>query len=212
MRFSIVMPTFNRPAFVVEAVNAILSQSFTDFELIIKDGGDSIFHLLPKDPRIVYIHGKDKGITDAMNQAMKISKGEIINWSNDDDQMSPGILEMVDKQISDHKWLYGRIIMDNGIQKLLYGEPWNFEQLKHGNFVPQPSVFWKREAMEEVGFMDETQDLVSDYEYWLRLGSRFEPKFIEEPMANYRIHKDQITSRIPHQQLAQAAIVRQKYL
>ena len=56
--------------------------------------------------------------------------------------------------------------------------------------------------------MDEENDLVSDYDYWLRLGSKFNPKFLDMIMAEYRIHDGQITSRIPQEQLAQADNVR----
>lgn len=68
---SVLMPTFNRPNFIRGAVEAILAQDYPDFEIIVKDGGESIEHLLPSDPRVKYIWNKDRGITDAMNQAMK---------------------------------------------------------------------------------------------------------------------------------------------
>ena len=209
---SVLIPTFNRPQFIVGAVEAILNQSYKDFEIIIKDGGESIEHLLPKDPRIKYIWNKDRGITDAMNQAMRVATGDIFVWANDDDRITPDTFQYVVDNIGDAKWAYGFIRMTNGQSDLVWGETWNYEKLKQNNIVPQPSVYWTREAYEEVGEMSEDQDLTSDYEYWLRLGSRFEPKFFDRIMADYTIHADQITQKIMGEQLRQANETKKKYV
>lgn len=211
MKISVLIPTFNRPQFIRGAVDAILEQE-GDFEIIIKDGGESIEHLLPKDPRIKYIWNKDRGITDAMNQAMKVAKGDIFVWANDDDRITPGTFKYVLENIGDAKWAYGYIKMTNGKDEMRWGEEWDYKKLKQNNIVPQPSVYWTREAYEEVGEMCEEQDLTSDYEYWLRLGSKYEPKFFDRIMADYTIHKDQITQKIMGEQLKQAGETKKKYV
>lgn len=202
------MPTFNRRDLILESVNSVLSQDYDDFELIIKDGGEPIFDILPKDPRIKYIWGKDRGITDAMNQAMKIAEGDVFNWCNDDDLMKEGTLKYISENLGDSKWCFGKIEQSNGE---VSGRAWNLNEMLRRNIVPQPSVFWTREAMNEVGLMSEDEDLVSDYEYWLRLGSKFEPLFLDRVMALYRIHPNQITATIPQEQLAQAGRVAKRY-
>lgn len=209
MKISVLIPTYNRPQFIRGAIDAILSQD-GDFEIIVKDGGDSIEHLLPKDDRIKYIWNKDRGITDAMNQAMRVATGDVFVWANDDDRISEDTFKFV-KQNLRKKWGYGLIRMTNGKESMLWGEPWNYEKLKRGNFVPQPSVYWTREAYEAVGEMSEENDLVSDYEYWLRLGSKFEPDFWNRIMADYTIHSDQITQKITGEQLRQAENVKKLY-
>ena len=212
MKISVLIPTFNRPQFIIGAIDAILAQDYSDFEIIVKDGGESIEHLLPKDDRIKYIWNKDRGITDAMNQAMKVSTGDIFVWANDDDRITSGAFQYVIDNIGDAKWAYGYIRMTNGKDEIRWGEPWNYERLKKNNIVPQPSVYWTREAYEEVGEMCEDQDLTSDYEYWLRLGDKFEPKFFDRIMADYTIHKDQITQKIMGEQLRQANETKKKYV
>lgn len=206
---SVLIPTFNRPDFIRGAVDAILSQDYPDFEIIIKDGGDSIEHLLPTDPRVRYIHNKDRGITDAMNQAMRAAKGDIFVWANDDDRIAPGTFKYVVDNIGDKKWLAGKIETTTG-QKM--GGYYDYNELLKYNIIPQPAVYWTREAYEEVGEMSEEEDLVSDYEYWLRLGAKFTPFVSDRILATYTIHKDQITSKIPHEQLSQAAKVSKKYV
>jgi len=211
MKISILCPTFNRPDFIVKAVEAVLNQDYQDFEIIIKDGGEPIGHLLPKDDRIKYIWNKDRVITDAMNQAMKAATGDVFVWANDDDRISEGTLKFVSENLGKHKWGYGYIEMVKGDAGMLWGDEWSYQRLLKQNFVPQPSVYWKREVYEEMGEMDETNDLVSDYEYWLRIGSKYKPVFWNRIMAYYTIHKDQITQKIMAEQLRQANEVRKKY-
>ena len=212
MKISALIPTFNRPKFIVNAIKAILDQDYDDFEIIIKDGGEPIKHLLPDDKRIKYIWNKDRGITDAMNQAMRVATGDVFVWANDDDRIAKGTFKFVSKNLKDNdKWGYGLIEMINGDVKMIWGDEWNYERLLKQNFVPQPSVYWKREVYEEMGEMDETNDLVSDYEYWLRIGSKYKPVFWNRIMAYYTIHKDQITQKIMAEQLRQANEVRKKY-
>jgi len=201
------MPTFNRPKFVGEAVNAILKQE-GDFEIIVKDGGDSIKHLLPEDDRIIYIHNKDRGITDAMNQAMKVATGDIFVWANDDDRITEGTFKFVRDNIEDYKWLVGKIKLTSGQQM---GGMFDYDELLKGNIISQPAVYWTKQAYNKLGEMDEENDLVSDYEYWLRLGSRYKPKVVDRILAEYTIHDDQITHKIPQQQATQANNVRRKY-
>ncbi len=211
-KFSIIIPTFNRGSFILGAVNAILQQDYENFEIIIKDGGTNpVFNLLPQDPRIIYVWGKDRGITDAMNQGMRLATGDIFSWANDDDRMAEGTLSFVAENMLDNKWGYGRILMKSEKDSLVWGEPWNFQQLKEGNFVPQPSVYWTREALNEVGYMSEEEDLTSDYEFWLRLGSKFTPIFWDRIMAYYTIHPNQITQSRQREQLLQAKRTAAKY-
>jgi glycosyltransferase involved in cell wall biosynthesis len=207
MKISALMPTFNRREFIQEAIASVLSQD-VDLELIIKDGGRRVADLIPDDPRITYIWNKDRGITDAINQAMRVANGDIMVWTNDDDIVEPGAFKKVLEQIGDAKWLIGKMKTSKG---QVSGGGYHHNDMIKCNHVCQPTVYWTREAYEAVGPMDEENDLVSDYEYWLRLGSRYEPKLIEDILATYRIHPDQITSKIPHEQLSQSSKVSKKY-
>jgi hypothetical protein len=56
------------------------------------------------------------------------------------------------------------------------------------NFISQMTVFRTREAFIEVGFFDEDEHLCMDYEYWLRLGKKYTPAYIDEYLANFRFY------------------------
>jgi len=206
------MPTLgDRPEFILKAVQSILDQDFADFELIIKDGikNQSLVSILPKDPRIVYIREEDSGLGNALNQGFSIAKGDIFNESNDDDLMAPGTLKLIDEQMGRHNWVYGNIQFSDG---RLMGAPFDYEALKRGNYIPQPAVFFSKEAWKLAGQWDEIHNFASDYEYWLRLGGMFKPKYIDAILAFYTSHPGQITAKHLEKQLSDAREVQEKYI
>ena len=103
MKFSIVIPTYNRKDVLSRAINSVLAQSFTDWELIIVDDGstDGTKDFLEKiqDERIVKIYQENKGRISARNEGMKKAQGEWICWLDSDDAYLPTYLESLNKEI-----------------------------------------------------------------------------------------------------------------
>ena len=193
MKFSIIMPTFNRPELINRSIISILNQNYKDWELIIQNGGEKLY--LPyEDKRIKLFNEKDSGITDAMNRGMKRATGDVFCWCNDNDEMAEGTLKWVSENL-EKDWGYGLINMTDGNGGHLWGDirpERTLQDLLGGNFVPQPSVFWTRKAYEEVGEMSKDHDLTSDYDYWIRLWKFQEPQKFERVMADYNLHPKQI--------------------
>jgi len=103
--FSIITVTLNPGDDLKRTVESVLKQDFRDFELIIKDGGstDGTEHLQWDDDRIHRITRSDKGIFDAMNQALDLATGEYINFLNAGDLLySPEVLQIAATAINNH--------------------------------------------------------------------------------------------------------------
>jgi len=84
---SCIMPTFDRRAFIPQAVGCFLAQDYPNLELVVvDDGNDPIADLLPSDPRIVYHRPASRmSIGAKRNQACERARGEIIvHWDDDD--------------------------------------------------------------------------------------------------------------------------------
>ena len=206
------MPTMGTRETITRAVDAILAQDYQDWELIIQNGGETKLISERNDTRIKIFNEKDSGITDAMNKGMAKATGDIFNWQNDDDAMTLGTLTFVVDKLKGHEWVYGYINMTDGANGHLWGTQWHgINQLIAGNHVPQPSVYWTRKAYETIGKMDESHDLTSDYDYWIRLGKAFEPLFVNRVMADYYLHPDQITQKDHAEQIRQAKETSKKY-
>ena len=79
---SVVIPTYNRAHLLKDAIQSVLVQTFTDFEIIIVDDGstDDTRELINSfdDPRIRYVKQENAGVSAARNRAMELATGELI--------------------------------------------------------------------------------------------------------------------------------------
>lgn len=96
-RVSVIMAAYNAEAFIVEAVESVFAQTYSDWELIISDDGSTdstaeLAHALAeRDPdRVRVVHGeRNQGKPFALNRALAIHRGELIAWLDGDDVMLP---------------------------------------------------------------------------------------------------------------------------
>ncbi|MBR4327909.1 MAG: glycosyltransferase [Bacteroidales bacterium] len=99
IKVSVIMPVYNSGKYLKTAVESILSQSLTDFELILVDDGstdgspDVCDWYASNDNRVIVIHQENGGISNARNAALKIAKGEYVAFCDHDDEYLPGLLE-----------------------------------------------------------------------------------------------------------------------
>ncbi|OSZ79576.1 hypothetical protein CAP35_15395 [Chitinophagaceae bacterium IBVUCB1] len=97
-KISIIMPAYNAEAYIKEAIDSVLQQSFTDFEfIIINDGSkDGTLEVIKQytDYRIKLIDQPNKGLIDTLNDAIKIAKSDIIARMDADDICFPDRLQI----------------------------------------------------------------------------------------------------------------------
>lgn len=94
MKFSIIIPIYKVEKYLHECVDSVLSQSFTDFEVILVDDGspdncpEICDEYASKDSRIKVIHQKNAGLACARNAGISVAKGEYILCIDSDDYLS----------------------------------------------------------------------------------------------------------------------------
>jgi glycosyltransferase involved in cell wall biosynthesis len=107
---SIIIPTFNRAHLIGETLNSISGQTYTNWECIVVNDSSTddtetvVMDYVKKDARFQYYKrpiSKTKGANACRNYGFEISKGEYINWFDDDDVMLPDFLADKMKLISD---------------------------------------------------------------------------------------------------------------
>lgn len=95
---SIIMPVYNSEEYVGNAVESILRQDFTDFELLLVDDGSSdksgeiCDRYAESDSRVRVIHQENGGICKARNRALREAKGKYVAFSDNDDEYLTGLL------------------------------------------------------------------------------------------------------------------------
>jgi glycosyltransferase involved in cell wall biosynthesis len=97
---SVGMPAYNSEQYIRDAIESILNQTFTDFELIISDNASTDSTQLiceeyaSKDPRVRYIRNDvNIGVADNYNAAFKLSKGKYFKWASSNDYCAPNFFE-----------------------------------------------------------------------------------------------------------------------
>lgn len=186
MKVSVIIATKDRPDRLTVAVSRILNQKFDgELEVIIKDASADP-HPVCDDPRVIYVPGPDDSIAQGFNQAAAHATGDVMHNANDDDLMRPGAIKSALKSLDqyDAMWTYGCLLYETeepGGRRVQHRRdphgawPWDPEEMMRQNCVHQPTVFYRREAWEELGPFNETFRYAYDYEFWGRLGSRYTP-------------------------------------
>jgi glycosyltransferase involved in cell wall biosynthesis len=110
MFFSVIIPTYNRPDRIFNAVKSVLNQSFLDFEIVIVNDGSSIEYVefeefLKNEPKINYIKQSNTYLASARNTGMKHAKGDFICFLDDDDVYLPNHLIALNDLIVSHNML-----------------------------------------------------------------------------------------------------------
>ena len=94
---SIITPSYNQAQFLEQTILSVLNQTYKNIEYFVMDGGsnDGSLDIIKKyDANITYWQSKpDLGQADAINQAFKMCKGEIIAFINSDDLLMPNAVE-----------------------------------------------------------------------------------------------------------------------
>lgn len=184
MKFSVVIPTYNRADFIDKTINSILNQSYQKFEILVIDDGstDNTEDIVKniKDPRIFYYKKENAERGAARNYGAKKASGDFINFFDSDDLAYSNHLETAKKIIKTNENLnvfhLGYDIKDlkgNLERKSTTIDNIN-KQLVCGNLLSCNGVFIKKEIALENPF-NETRALSAseDYLLWLQLASQY---------------------------------------
>ena len=137
MKVSIVTPSFNQGQFIERTLQSVASQSGVEIEHVVFDGGstDNTVDILGNfTPSVNWVSKKDRGQTDAVNQGIRATDGEIIGWLNSDDIYYPGAIAQVVAFFTTHPdidVIYGmadHIDINDKSFESYPTEPWNYER------------------------------------------------------------------------------------
>jgi len=226
MKISVIIPSYNTGKYIRQAISSVIMQPCA-VECIVIDGGstDNTLDILKSyGDRIKWVSEPDNGETSAINKGLRIATGEVVAWLDADDIYLSGALHYVRSHFNlrqDSKWAYGKclIIDKDGKEtshvitkfKEIFQPRYSYDKLLVLDFIAQPSTFWRRELLNELGYLDETENLVMDYEYWLRIGAKYQPTFINHYLACWRSHSESATSKELAQDMKDALRVSRQY-
>lgn len=229
LRVSVIIPTYNRPKDVLNAVDSALNQSRQPNEIIIvNDGCDNeVLKNLQNNPIVTVINNEtSRGANYSRNRGAKHSSGDVLMFLDDDDTWE---IEKVQEQITVFKrWAHvdlvfsGRLVVyaenrDKVIYKIAAKVPQEnyFKSILEGNFIgTTSSVAIRRETFFQAGMFDESLPAMQDYDLWIRVCKIGEIQSDEKFNVRYTISMNKNNKRISNSginQITAAQIMLKKY-
>lgn len=175
---SVVTPVLDRVSTISACIASVANQTHAPIEHIVVDGGssDGTLQVLERHvaPGFRWMSEPDDGMYDAINKGLRLAQGEIVSYLNSDDLYLPWSIEVAVSGLQGGADLvYGDLAVlhrdreTSGLFIQFYRD-FDLRYYTHVATIGQPTVFWRRSLVEEIGPFDSTFRLVGDCEYWLR--------------------------------------------
>lgn len=205
-RVSVIIPTYNRGAFLEETVSSALAQTFTNWEILVVDDGSTDHTesvLAPYADALRYVRIAHSGVSAARNVGIRETGGEWVAFLDSDDLWLPKKLERQIRALqsspeiplcyTDEIWIrHGRRVNPRARHQKYSG--WIFERCLPLCIISPSSALIRRDLFEEVGAFDETLPACEDYDLWLRITLRYPVLLVEEKLIIKRGgHRDQLS-------------------
>ncbi|MFT3782013.1 MAG: glycosyltransferase family 2 protein [Nibricoccus sp.] len=196
-RITVVMPSYQQASFLEEAIRSVLLQNYPNLEFMVNDGGSSDGSVAILERYRAFLtaaeSAPDGGQGAAINKGLDRGTGEILGWLNSDDFYLPGALFSVAVRFmhGDADLVYGdafNLHADDGEKLEYWGGYWVRRQfLQFGGLLPSHATFWSRTIHERIW---EELNCNVDGELWQRLVPGRRVRYLPQPLAVFRLHKD----------------------
>lgn len=200
---SVVLPVYNCQDYVLAAINSILEQTFSDFELLVIDDAstDQTPHLIRtlRDPRLQLIEKpQNSGYTDSLNYGISIAKGAYIaRMDADDISLSNRFAKQIEFLETHPKAiLCGSAYRILGTQQQIF-VPEEHQDIKsallRASCFAHPSVMMRKSALGPFPVYNKAFEPAEDYDLWTRLVVAGELHNLPEVLLEYRVHEQQVS-------------------
>jgi glycosyltransferase involved in cell wall biosynthesis len=202
-RVSVIIPTYNRADYLVEAINSVLAQTFQDFEVIVVDDGstDDTYAAIANigDPRVRYFYQTNAERSAARNRGAQETNGEYFVFLDSDDWLLPHMLQVcidcLDRQDSVGLVACGYEYVDEHRNLIRRDKPWvnypsiDVQSLLFRGLTAIHGVMIRRAWFERIDGFDPRYSGPEDMDFWFRLSIEGCPIVWEKAIVcQYRIH------------------------
>ncbi len=212
---SVIIPTFNRAAYLKEAVQSVLAQDCfcerdegPSFEIIVVDDGSTdatceVVRSFSRDIR--YIYQNNRGVSAARNVGLQHATGEYIAYLDSDDlwnkdkigiQMS--LMESIPRAMmcyTEEIWIRNGVFVNPKKRHRKYSG-WIFDKVLPLCLISLSSALFRREVFARIGTFDEDLPVCEDYDFGIRLAHKYPVYFLTRPLIVKRGgHEDQLSRK-----------------
>lgn len=199
---SVVIPTWNRPAYLREALESVFAQTFTDYEVIVVDDGST--DETPQvarsfGERVRIVRQKHQGPGAARNRGVEEARGKYIAFLDSDDIWLPRKLALQVAELEKHGGVgavasRAEMFGNRGIvlrcpSPVATRESLDAEAIfRWQPMIQTPTVLVDKECFREAGGFDPSLPVAEDLDFWLRLAALRPIRYLPHVLARYRAH------------------------
>ncbi len=211
--FTVVMPAYNAGAFIPQTIESVLSQTFTDFELIIIDDGSKdntaaiAFNYSNKDKRVKFLSQLNQGVSATRNKGINHSNSKYIAFIDADDKWLPDNLTSHFKHLEENPDLgvsYGKVefLHPDGKHtgkiaraRLKALQPHHF--LYNNPTMTVSNLVVRQQVFQEIGYFDCTMNYSEDLDFLFRVAcSDWKIEGIDRVLLGYRTSQGGLSSQL----------------
>lgn len=203
MRFSVIIPLYNKAPYVGKALQSVLDQTFTDYEIIVVDDGSTdesarvageVLSKAAVDCQL--IRQENAGVSVARNNGVARSKGDFLCFLDADDWWDPSFLERMDWLIKTYPdagiWGTNYYYVKNGRMRIcVQGADTGYinycQVYSEGMAMPLTSisVAVSPAVYDEFHGFNPKLKLGEDFDLWIKIALNYKVAFLNEPLAFY---------------------------
>lgn len=204
---SVVIPGY-KSKYILETIESVLAQTFTDFEIIVVDDGSpydlkKVLAEYIDEKKIKYIFQENQKMAAARNNGIRNATGTFIAFIDDDDLWEPEKLKKQIECFSDSTvglvYTFAEGFTENGPSPIANFEVGHegkiYEQIFLADFIANSSVMIRKSAFEEQGGFNINSSYfgVDDADMWTRITYRYNACVVKEKLTRIRLHNEQFS-------------------
>jgi glycosyltransferase involved in cell wall biosynthesis len=205
LKFTVVVPLYNKENHIARAINSVLNQSHQEFELIVVDDGSTDFGIREvkrfHDPRIRLIQQFNSGVSSARNKGISLAQYDFIGFLDADDAWKPGFLEriclLIEKYPEAGAFATAYEIINKMSKRVIpksilsISKGWEgiaddyFKLALKGPLISASSVVIPKEIFNKIGMFREEIKRGEDLDMWCRVALNYDIVFSNQICATY---------------------------
>lgn len=208
---SVVIPAYNSAAFLRQAIDSVLDQTYSDLEIIVIDDGssdDTEAVARSFGDRVSCFRQQNRGVSAARNHGIKLARGQYLAFLDADDLWAPQKLaEQIplfdqDAEIGLVYSDWGVVSEDGESQASFHSSRpaasgYVFDELVRTGFILTSGTVVRRSCLADVGYFDETLSIAQDYDLWLRICYRWKVAVVNKALVTKRCWDGSLSSNLP---------------
>ena len=198
MQFSVIIPTRNRPQYLIQAVESVMAQEAVSLEILVVDDGNVQLPAFSSE-RVRILPNGQRGAVAARNLGVAAAKGHYIAFLDDDDWWTDprfllSSLEML-RHGSDFTFADGTLVFDDGRKDMPFAFDADKLSLEADNSILISTVCYRRELHAVLGEFDEALPFYWDWDWYLRVArGGFVLARLARPIVSIRVHDGNMSS------------------